>query len=323
MNASIVRRALLGVAAGACLTAAGLASAQDAGTIRLVVPFGAGTTTDSVGRVLADALGKELKQTVIVDNRPGAGGSTGSAQVAKATPDGKTLVLGTVGTHAINASLFRKLPYDPQKDFVPIAFAGYTPLLLVVPANSSAKLPNDLMASAQRQEGISFASAGNGTSGHLAGELLAKRGGKMLHVPYKEGSQALTDLISGNVDFMFYHPTAVVSHLKAGKLRALGVSSTVRSPLAPEVPTLAEQGLPEFDLIAWFMLYAPAGTPAQALERLRKAATSALAGADTQARLVAQGVELRGMRSDELAAFNGIEIGKWAELVKRSGAQVD
>ena len=323
MNASIHRRALLGSAAGACLAAAGFAGAQDAGTVRLVVPFGAGTTTDSVGRVLADALGKELKQTVIVDNRPGAGGSTGSAQVAKAAADGRTLVLGTVGTHAINASLFRKLPYDPQKDFAPIAFVGYTPLVLVVPANSSTKSPKDLMASAQRQEGISFASAGNGTSGHLAGELLAKRGGKMLHVPYKEGSQALTDLISGNVDFMFYHPTAVVPHVKAGKLRALGVSSTVRSPLAPEVPTLTELGLPEFDLIAWFMLYAPAGTPAPALERLRKAAATALAGPQAQARLEAQGVEVRRMRSDELAAFNGTEIAKWTELVKRSGAQVD
>jgi tripartite-type tricarboxylate transporter receptor subunit TctC len=232
-------------------------------------------------------------------------------------------VLGTVGTHAINASLFRKLPYDPQKDFAPIAFVGYTPLVLVVPANSSTKSPKDLVASAQRQEGISFASAGNGTSGHLAGELLAKRGGKMLHVPYKEGSQALTDLIAGNVDFMFYHPTAVVPHVKAGKLRALGVSSTVRSPLAPEVPTLTELGLPEFDLIAWFMLYAPAGMPAPALERLRTAAATALAGPQAQARLEAQGVELRRMRSDELAAFNGTEIAKWTELVKRSGAQVD
>jgi tripartite-type tricarboxylate transporter receptor subunit TctC len=321
---SIARRTMLVCASAALLSVAGVVRAQEPNApIRLVVPFGPGTTTDNVSRIVAEALGKALKQTAIVENRAGAGGTTGTDQVARAAPDGRTLVMGTVGTHAINASLFRKLPYDPQKNFAPIAFVGYTPLLLVVPSNSSAKSPKDLVMLAQRQEGITFASAGNGTSGHLAGELLAKLGGKMIHVPYKDGSQALTDLMSGNVDFMFYHPTAVVPHLKAGKLRALGVSSTVRSPLAPDVPTLAQQGFSDFDLIAWFMLYAPAGTPAPVLEQLRKAASTALADSDTQARLVAQGVELRRMRSDELAAFNSAEIGKWADLVKRSGAQVD
>ena len=316
-----VKSLCIGLAAASLVGAA--AAQETSGTVRMVVPFAAGTTTDNVGRVLANALGKPLAQTVIVDNRPGAGGSMATDQVARIQPDGKTLVLGTVGTHAINATLFRKLPYDPVKQFAPVAFVGYTPLLLVVPANSSAKVPKDLATLAQRPEGITFASAGNGTSGHLAGELMGKLGGKMIHVPYKDGAQALTDLMAGNVDFMFYHPTAVLQHLKSGKLRALGVSSAVRSKSAPEIPTLTEQGLQGFDLVAWFMLYAPAATPGPALERLRGASQTALSDVDLQSRLAAQGVEVQTLQGDALTRFTGAEIAKWAELVKRSGAQVD
>jgi tripartite-type tricarboxylate transporter receptor subunit TctC len=178
--------------------------------VRMIVPFGAGTTTDIVARIVAESLARSLGQPVIVDNRAGAGGVIGTDLAAKTAPDGYSIVMGTVGTHAINVGLYSKLPYDPIRDFAPIAFVGYTPLLLIVPANSSVKSPKDLAVLAQRPEGITFASAGNGTSGHLAGDLFAKLGGKMIHVPYKDGSQALTDLMSGNVDFMFYHPTAVV-----------------------------------------------------------------------------------------------------------------
>ena len=316
-----VKSLCIGLAAASLVGAA--AAQETSGTVRMVVPFAAGTTTDNVGRVLANALGKPLAQTVIVDNRPGAGGSMATDQVARAQPDGKTLVLGTVGTHAINATLFRKLPYDPVRQFAPVAFVGYTPLLLVVPASSSAKVPKDLATLAQRPEGITFASAGNGTSGHLAGELMGKLGGKMIHVPYKDGAQALTDLMAGNVDFMFYHPTAVLQHLKSGKLRALGVSSAMRSKSAPEIPTLAEQGLHGFDLVAWFALYAPAATPGPVLERLRGASQAALSDADLQSRLAAQGVEVQTLQGDALSRFTGAEIAKWAELVKRSGAQVD
>ncbi|MEJ8826516.1 tripartite tricarboxylate transporter substrate binding protein [Variovorax humicola] len=316
-------------ALGATIGLLGLANAGTAAAqqptmaVHMVVPFSAGTTTDNVARVVGTPLGKRLGQPVIIDNRPGAGGSMGTEQVARAQPDGATLVMGTVGTHAINASLYRKLPYDPQKQFAPVAFVGYTPLLLVVPADSPAKTPADLARMAQRPKGITFASAGNGTSGHLAGELLAKLGGTMIHVPYKDGAQALTDLMAGNVDFMFYHPTAVLQHIKSGKLRALGVSSAERSKAAPDVPTLAEQGLAGFDLVAWFALYAPAATPAPALERLRAVANDTLMDPDTQSRLAVQGVEVRPMRGDELARFTGTEVTKWAELVKRSGAQVD
>jgi len=300
------------------------ADAQDGAPIKMVVPFGPGTTTDTVGRVVADALGKTLHQTIIVDNRAGAGGALGSDTVAKAAPDGRTLVMGTVGTHAINAALFRKLPYDTLRDFAPVAFIGYTPTLLVVAPASPAKSLKDLAALAARPEGITFASAGNGTSGHLAGELLAQRlGGRMIHVPYKEGAVAMTSVMSGQADFMFYHPAAVMPQIKAGKLRALGASSAVRSAAASDVPTLMEQGIKDFDLVAWFMLYAPAATPAATLAQLRSASANALALPDVVARLRDQGIEQRAMKPDEMVPFNQGELVKWAELVKRSGAQVD
>jgi tripartite-type tricarboxylate transporter receptor subunit TctC len=302
----------------------GTAQAQDKGPIKMVVPFGAGTTTDTVARVVGEGLGKALQQTVIVDNRAGAGGSTGSDMVAKSAPDGRTLVMGTVGTHAINAALFSKLPYDPMRDFAPVAFIGYTPTLLVVAAESPLKSLKDLAQAAARPQGVTFASAGNGTSGHLAGELLAQRlGGKMLHVPFKEGAMALTGVISSQVDFMFYHPAAVMPQIKAGKLRALGASGAVRSAAASDVPTLMEQGIADFDLVAWFMLYAPAATPAATLAQLRTASAAALAQPDVMARLRDQGIESKPMRAEEMQPFNKTELGKWAGLVKRSGAQVD
>lgn len=320
------RRVLNGLAAAALaalLAPAGTLAQDNGAAVKLVVPFAAGTTTDTVARVIGNALAGTLRQQVIVDNRPGAGGTTATEQVARAQPDGSTLVMGTVGTHAINATLFRHLRYDPRQQFVPVAFAGYTPLMLVVPAASPAKVPRDLAALARRGEGATFASAGNGTSGHLAGELMNQLGGRMIHVPYKDGSQALTDLMAGNVDFMFYHPTAVMQHIRSGKLRVLGISSAVRSAQAPDVPTLAEQGLPEVDLVAWFMLYAPAGVPPTTLERLRGAADAALAQPEVRAKLATQGVELKPLQGEALARFTGSEITKWAELVKRSGAQVD
>jgi tripartite-type tricarboxylate transporter receptor subunit TctC len=208
---------------------------------------------------------------------------------------------------------------------VPIVLVGYTPTLLVVPESLPARNVADLVALAKsRPRAISFASNGNGTSGHLAGELLkAKSGADMLHVPYKEGAQALTAVIAGQVQFMFYHPAAVLPHIKSGKLRAIGVSSARRSAAAPEVPTIAEQGFGDFDLVAWFALYAPARTPAAVITRLRDSATRALASTEVTAKLAAQGVEQTAMGPEELATFARTEATKWADLVKRSGAQID
>ncbi len=310
----------------ALVFSAGSAWAQDfpVKPIRLVVPFGAGTTTDIVARVMAEGMGRVLGQAVVIENRAGAGGGIGSDLVAKAPADGYTLLMGTVGTHAINATLYKKLAYDPQRDFAPVAFTGYTPTLLVVPGSSSLKSLRDLAEQARRTDGrVSFASAGNGTSGHLAGELLKSRlGGEMTHVPYKDGALALSDVMSGQVQFMFYHPAAALPHIKSGKLRALGVSSAKRSAAAPEVPAIAESGF-DFDLVAWFMVYAPAATPAPVLARLRDAAAQTLANPEVAGKLKAQGLELNAMRADEMSAFGRAELAKWAELVRRSGAQVD
>ncbi|MBC5785261.1 tripartite tricarboxylate transporter substrate binding protein [Ramlibacter sp. USB13] len=292
--------------------------------VRLVVPFGPGTTTDIIARVFAEAMAKPLGQAIVVENRAGAGGNIGADLVAKSPADGYTIVMGTVGTHAINPGLYRKMPYDAQKDFAPIGFAGYTPTLLVVAANSPVKSLKDLQAAAQKQGGISFASAGNGTSGHLAGELLkARLGGEMVHVPYKEGGMALSDVMAGQAQFMFYHPAAVLPQVKAGKLRALGVSSAKRSGATPDVPTITEQGYGDFDLVAWFMLYAPAATPAPVLAKLRDAVAQAVTNPETKAKLAAQGLEVPLLKPEELAAFGRTELAKWSELVKRSGAQVD
>jgi len=315
----------LALALGSLLTAS-LVMAQDfpVKPVRMVVPFAAGTTTDIVARAVAEGMARQLGQTVVVENRAGAGGGIGSDLVAKSPADGYTILMGTVGTHAINATLFKKLAYDPQRDFAPVAFAGYTPTLLVVSGSSPVKSLKDLADQARRLDGkVSFASAGNGTSGHLAGELLkARLGGEMTHVPYKDGALALSDVMGGQVQFMFYHPAAALPHIKSGKLRALGVSSAKRSPAAPEVPAIAESGF-DFDLVAWFMVYAPAATPAPVLARLRDAAAQTLANAEIAGRLKAQGLELNAMRAEEMTAFGRSELAKWAELVRRSGAQVD
>ncbi|HEX7890199.1 MAG TPA: tripartite tricarboxylate transporter substrate binding protein [Ramlibacter sp.] len=292
--------------------------------IRMVVPFGPGTTTDIIARIYADAMSRPLGQTIVVENKSGAGGNIGSDLVAKSPADGYTIVMGTVGTHAINPGLYRKMPYDAMKDFAPVGFAGYTPTLLVVASNSPIKSLADLKAQAGRSGGVSFASAGNGTSGHLAGELLkARLGGEMVHVPYKEGGLAMSDVMSGQAQFMFYHPAAVMPHIKSGKLRALGASSAKRASAAPDVPTITEQGVGDFDLTAWFMLYAPAATPAPVLARLRDAVAQAVTNPEVKARLAGQGLEVPLLKGDELTAFGRGEIAKWSELVKRSGAQVD
>ena len=313
------RRVLL----ASTLFAAGVAVAQpQSRPLTIVVPFGAGTSTDSVGRVMAEALGRQLGQAVVVENKPGAGGAIGSEQVARSGADGQTLLLGTVGTHAINPTLYKRLAYQPLRDFEPLGFIGATPTLLVVPAGSPWKSVADLRQATDAA--VSFASAGNGTSGHLAGELLNVRLSKrFVHVPYRDGAQALTELVAGNVQFMFYHPAAVLPQVRSGRLRALGASSARRSAAAPDVATLMEQGVPDFDLVAWFMLYAPANMPADQRDRLRDATRKALQLPEVREKLSQQGVEPAEMDAAALKAFATAEIAKWGEAVQRSGAQVD
>lgn len=320
-------RAFLGVALALLVGVYGAAAvAQEFPTrpIKMVVPFGAGTTTDIVARSTAEAMSKLLTQTIVVENRAGGGGVIGSAAVAKAPADGYTLVMGTASTHGINPSLYKNLSYDVMKDFAPVGFVGYTPNLLIVSATSPFKNLDDLKAAAAKPPGISFASAGTGTTGHLASELLkTKLGGQMVHVPYKEGGQALTDVMGGQAQFMFYHPAAVMPHVKAGRLRALGLSSATKSSAAPGVVPIAQQGYPDFDLVSWFMVYAPAATPPAVLARLRAAAASAVKTPEVAEKFAGQGIETRAMSAHEMTTFNQGELSKWGAVVQRSGATAD
>ena len=309
--------------AGACASAS--AQTYPDHPVKLVVPFAAGTTTDIVGRELGQALSRGLAQPVVVDNAAGAGGNLGSERVAKGPKDGYSLVLGTVGTHAINPGLYANLSYDVLKDFAPIGFVGYTPMLVVAAPNFPASNIAELVALAKRTPGkVTFASAGNGTSNHLAGELLkVMSGSDMQHVPYKSGAQALTDVMGGQVGIMFYHIPAVMQHVKAGKLKVLAIASTRRSPAMPNAVPVAEQGYPGFDMTPWWVLYAPAGTPAPVLARLRGEFDKINKQPEYLERLGAQGMEMRPMSQEELNAFLRAELPKWAKLVKDSGARID
>ena len=293
--------------------------------IKLIVPAAAGTSTDIIGRELAQRLGLALGQTLIVDNIAGAGGAVGTERAAKSLADGYTLVLGTIGTHSINPSIYSKLGYDSVKEFAALGFIGYTPMLVVTAPNAPANNIGDLVALARAQPGkISFASSGSGTGNHLAGELLKTLAGvDMTHVPYKSGAQAVTDVASGQVSFMFYHIPAVGQHVKSGRLKALALASIKRSPAMPHAVPVAEQGFPGFEVNPWWMLYAPAATPAPVVARLRAETAKLVAIAEYQERLAGQGVETKLMTQDEYTAFTGQELAKWAPVVKASGARAD
>lgn len=309
------------------LAASGVAMAADypAKPIRLVVPFGAGTSTDTTARVIGDSLSRHLGNSVVVENKPGAGGAIGTDFVAKAPRDGYTLSFGSVGTFAINKGLYGRLPYNPSTDFTYLAMPGYTPTLLVVGKESTHTSLKDLLDDAKKNpDKIAFASAGNGTSGHLAGELLKSMSGtSMLHVPYKEGAQGLTDTIGGQVHFMFYHPVAVVPHMKSGAVKALAASSKGRAVMAPEVPTIDESGYPGFDLTAWYMLAAPAGLPDDVKATLIAAADKAMKDPAVVDALKKQGVEGKPLPSNEIPAFVESEIVKWAKVIDTAHARVD
>jgi len=303
------------------LLAAGAALAQGSPRpLKIVVPFGAGTSTDIVGRILADALGRQLGVAAIVENKPGAGGSIGSEQVARAT-DGQTLLMGTVGTHAINPSLYKRLPYQPLRDFVPLGFAGATPTLLVVPANSPWKSVADLGAATGN---VNFASAGNGTSGHLAGELFNVRLAKnFMHVPYRDGAQAMTELMAGNVQFMFYHPAAVMPQVRAGKLRALAVTGDSRSPAMPDVPTIDEAGVKNAQSGSWTAVLAPAGTPPAVIEKLSQAIRDVANDPAIKTKLESQGAVAHGSTPQQLQALAASERARYGQIIKTRNIQTN
>ena len=299
--------------------------------LRLVVPFTPGGTTDLLARALAPELQQRLGQPVVVDNKAGAGGNLGSAEVAKAT-DGHTLLMGTVGTHAINQSLYPKLPYDPLKDFAPVTLVASVPNVLVLnPANAARygiKTVQDLVRVARANPGkLNLASSGNGTSIHLAGELFKSMTGSfMLHFPYRGSGPALLDLIAGNMDLMFDNLPSALPQIKGGKLLALAVTSAQRSAALPELPTVAEAGGPSlkgYEASSWFGLLAPAHQPADQVARLQREAAAALNTPALRERLAGQGAVAGGGSSAEFAALIASETAKWAKVVKASGAKVD
>ena len=317
--------ARLAAAAFALATASAACAQYPTKPIKLIVPFPPAGSTDISARALAGKLGERLGQPVIIENKPGAGGNIGSDVVAKAAPDGYTLVVGTVGTHAINSSLYSKMPYDPIKDFAPVVLLSTTPNVLVVPASYPANSVRDVIRLAKARPGeLTFASSGAGTSIHLSGEMFKSMAGiDMTHIPYKGSGPMLIDLMSGTVNMAFDNLSASMVHIKGGKLRALATTGAKRSPALPDLPTVSEAGLPGYESTSWNAVYAPAGTPREIIDKLNREANAVLQSAETRKFFAEQGAESGGGTPAELAAFNRAELAKWAKVVKDSGAKVD
>ncbi len=291
--------------------------------VRIVVTFPPGGAPDTLARVLADKWGQTLGQSFTVDNKPGAGGNIGADIVAKSPPDGMTLVVGTVGTHAINAALYDKMPFNHVRDFTPISFLASTPNLLVVNNTVPAKNVKELIELAKKTP-LSFGSSGSGTSIHLSGELFNTMAGvKIQHIPYKGRAQAVPDLLGGRITMIFDNMPSALPLVKAGEVRAIGVTSAIRSPAAPSIPTIAELGLPGFEATSWFALYAPAGLPRDVQMRINAETLRVMALPDVKEKLAALGLEIAAGTPEALASFMQVETTKWAKVVKESGAKLD
>jgi tripartite-type tricarboxylate transporter receptor subunit TctC len=290
-----------------------------------VVPFPPGGPLDAVGRAIAQKLTEAWGQSVVVDNRPGAGGNIGADVVAKSPPDGYTVVMGALSTHAVNPSLYPTMPYDAVKDFAPITLVAVTPNVLVVNPSLPVNSVQELVAYAKARPGkLSFGSGSNGSAGHLAGELFKVDAGvDMVHIPFKGGAPATQALLAGDTQLMFDNLANAMPQVKAGKLRALAVTTAQRSKLAPELPTMAEAGLRGFDISTWFGLLAPAGTPPDVIARWNADVTRILEAPDMRERLAGQGAEAAPTTPAAFAQFIAAELAKYARIVKASGAKVD
>ncbi|CAN7707156.1 tripartite tricarboxylate transporter substrate binding protein [Bradyrhizobium sp. LjRoot220] len=301
------------------------ASAQTYPTraITLVIPFAPGGSTSIVGRGIADKMSELLGEKVVVDNRPGAGGTIGTKAVAKSEPDGYTLVLGYTGTLAIGPSLYRSAGYDPRKDFAPIGLIGNAPNSLVVHPSFPAKTVAELIAHAKANPGkVNFGSAGAGTVSHITGEYFARSAGiTLVHIPYKGTGPALTDLLGGHIPMAFAPIPASHPNVSAGKLRALAVTSTTRSSLLPEVPTMAEAGVAGFDASLYYGLAAPAGTPRPIIDKLNKALRDALGSDEVKRQLANDGTEITPGTPEDYADFIDKDEKKWSQLIKTSGVE--
>lgn len=293
--------------------------------ITIIVPFPAGGTTDILARIVGQNMSEQFGQTVVIDNRAGAGGNIGSQAVARAPADGYTLLMGTVGTHSINPHLYANMPFDPIKDFAPLSRVAMVPNLLVVNPSRPYRSVKELIAYAKANPGkVNFASSGNGTSIHLSGELFRQMAQlDMQHVPYRGSSPAVTDLVGGQVDIMFDNMPSAISHVRAGKLIPLAVTTSTRSPELPDVPTIAESGLPGYEATSWFGLFAPAQTPPDVIRTLHTAIDKALQDPAVIAQFTKQGAQANRETPESFAAFIKSENEKWSKVVKASGAAVN
>ena len=330
------RRAVLvraaGVAAGLVVALTTLVAPQPASAqayptkpVRMVVPFPPGGSLDIAGRLIAQKLSEAWGQTVVVENKPGAGGNIGADLVAKSPPDGYTILLGALSTHAVNPSLYKTMPYDAAKDFAPITLIAVTPNVLVVNASSPVNNVKEFIAYAKANPGkLSFGSGSNGSAGHLAGELFkVETGTDAVHIPFKGGAPATQALLAGDTQFMFDNLANAMAQVKAGKLKALAVTTAKRSPLVPDLPTMAEAGLPGFDISTWYGFFAPAGTPPAIVAKWNADVTKILNSPDVRAKIVADGAEPSPNTPEQFAQMIAAELAKYAKIVKASGAKVD
>ncbi len=309
----------------ALFTETAIAQAYPTKPIRMIIPFPPGGGTDIAARTIANKLSENAKWTLVAENKPGAGGNLGVEQAVKSPADGYTLVVGQTSNLAINPALYAKLPYDPLKDLSPIVLIVSAPVVLVVASNSRYRSLGDMLAAAKTDPGaVTFASPGNGTVSHLSGELLQRAAGvKLTHVPYKGASQALTDTLGGQVQSFMSSVPSALSQIKAGRLRAIAVTSAKRSPELPSAPTIAESGYKGFEANTWYGLLAPAGTPAPVIARLNAEANRALATPELQQRLAAEGGEALGGSPEQFASFLKAEHAKWGRVVRESGARAE
>jgi len=310
-----------GLLTSLALAIAPLAHAQDDypnRTVRIIVPFAPGGSTDVVARILADKLGTEMKQGFIVENKPGAGGNIGADAVAKATPDGYTLLMGTTGVLAINKYLYKEMSFDPERDLAPVSYTSLITNILVVNPQVPVKSVAELVALARAKPGaLTFASSGAGSSTHLSAELFKSMAGvDILHVPYKGSSQALTDVMGGQVTMLFDNAPSSIPFIEQGKLRAVAVTSTKRLPNLPDVPTLDESGVKGYESLSWSGIMAPAGTPRRVIDKLNAAIEKILRDPDVKQRFASLGVEAVGGPPEAFSRHIRAESEKWARVVK-------
>jgi tripartite-type tricarboxylate transporter receptor subunit TctC len=308
----------------ACCVSGAAAQSYPAKPIRLVVPYGAGSATDALGRLTAQKLSDSFAQQVVVDNQPGANGIPASAAVAKSAPDGYTLIM-IAANHVVNASLYSKLPYDTLRDFKPVLRVAFAPFILTVHPSLPAKNLGELIALAKSRPGeLNYASPSNGSPAHLATELLKSQTGiNMIHIPYKAAAQAQSDVIGGQVPVMFIVAAAAIPQIRAGRLRAIGVTTLERLPQIPDVPTLDEAGLKGFEVISWIGFAGPAGLPADIVAKLAGEISRIVQQAENAERIKGLGLEISLMPAEPFAAYMAKDQARWAEVVKRAGARLD